>query len=86
MIVLIWLISALSRLITMAVLIDIVLSFFMDPFHPVRRFFDSVTEPMLRPIRQFIPPMAGFDFSPMILIIIVQILEQVLVNMIVAIA
>jgi YggT family protein len=37
-----------------------------------------VLEPLLAPIRERISPMGGLDFSPMILIIILQILGMIL--------
>jgi YggT family protein len=35
-------------------------------------FLDSVTRPLLRPFRRFIPPLGGIDVTPVILIIILQ--------------
>ena len=40
---------------------------------------DGVTEPMLRPIRRFIPNLGGIDISPIILIILLKAL-QIIVN------
>ncbi|MED5464219.1 MAG: YggT family protein [Myxococcota bacterium] len=37
--------------------------------HPVARFLETMTEPVLKPIRQILPPMGGLDFSPMILLV-----------------
>jgi YggT family protein len=39
-----------------------------DPYHPVVKFIRDATDPMLRPIRQLLPPMSGIDFSPIILL------------------
>src|ERR1700758_4753171 len=36
------------------------------------RFLDSVTRPLLRPFRRFIPPLGGIDVTPVILIILLQ--------------
>ena len=51
--------------------------------HPVARqivmFLDAVTRPILRPIQRIIPPLGGFDISPIIAIIILQAAEQYLV-------
>jgi len=55
------------------------LSFFMSPYHPVRRTIGLVIEPLLNPIRKVIPPTAGFDFSPMILLILLQVVGRLLV-------
>lgn len=38
-----------------------------DPYNPIVRFLHSATEPALRPIRRRLP-MAGIDFSPLIVI------------------
>lgn len=46
--------------------------------NPIFRFADQLTEPLLRPIRKVLPPAGGFDLSPMILIVVVQILRVVI--------
>ena len=38
----------------------------------VVRFFDTVTRPLLRPFRRFIPPLGGIDVTPVILIVLIQ--------------
>lgn len=54
------------------------LSFFMSPSHPLRRTIGLIIEPLLKPIRKVIPPAGGFDFSPMILLILLQVLGRLL--------
>ena len=39
---------------------------------------ERMTAPLYRPIRRFMPDFGGIDFSPMVLIIIVMILQQLL--------
>jgi YggT family protein len=41
-------------------------------------FFYRVTEPALRPIRNFLPSLGGIDISPVILIIGLMFLEQLI--------
>jgi YggT family protein len=41
----------------------------------------NLTEPVLRPVRNALPQTGGFDFSPMIVIILLQILGQILASM-----
>ncbi len=72
------LINVLSQLITLLVIAKVVLSYFMDPYHPVRQAIDRVVDPMLNPIRRVIPSVGMLDFSPFVLIILVQILASVL--------
>jgi YggT family protein len=73
-------------ILTLVVLIDVVLSFFMSPFAPLRRTLDSLVDPMLAPIRRVVPPVGMFDFSPLVLIILIQIIEEILVRVLLAIA
>lgn len=67
------------NLLTLLVFLYTLLSFFLRPYHPVKRFLAQIVEPMLEPIRERVPPTGGFDFSPLILIILIQIIGMVLV-------
>lgn len=40
----------------------------------------KVTEPVYAPIRKFVPPIAGIDITPLLVIIGVQILGSILVS------
>lgn len=40
----------------------------------------QITEPMLAPIRRMIPSAGGLDFSPIILIILLQFVERIIVQ------
>jgi YggT family protein len=55
-----------------AILLRIVFSFVEGPFprNSLHRLAFDVTEPFLRPIRNVLPPTAGFDFSPTIVMIV----------------
>ena len=66
---------------TLVVFVDVILSFVLNPFHPVRRALDSVVEPMLAPIRRLIPPVGMFDFSAFIFLILVQVLATILMEL-----
>lgn len=50
-----------------------------DPYNPIVRFLHEITEPPLRYIRRFLPPLGGFDFSPMILVLLIIFLQSFLV-------
>lgn len=81
MAVLIQLINIISQVIILLVIVKVILSYFMDPYHPVRQTIDGLVEPMLAPIRRVVPLIGMFDFSPLILIILVQILSSVLIRL-----
>ena len=78
--ILIRIINILAQFIVLIVIVKIILSYFMDPYHPVRRTLNNLVEPMLAPIRRIVPLVGMFDFSPLILIILVQILSSVLIS------
>jgi len=46
----------------------------------VGRLLFQLSEPALRPIRRFLPTMAGFDFSPIVVLLILQLVGGWLVN------
>ena len=50
-----------------------------DPFNPIVQLLHRTTEPLLEPIRRFIPPM-GIDISPVILFIFIIFLQSFLVR------
>lgn len=74
-------IDFLTRLIILLVFVKVFLSYFMDPFHPLRQTIDQIVEPMLAPIRNLVPPVGRFDFSPIILIILIELLSFILRNL-----
>jgi YggT family protein len=43
-------------------------------------FIFSVTEPILSPIRRALPMAAGMDFSPLIALVLLQLIEQLLLR------
>lgn len=55
-----------------AILIRIVFSYIEGPYpkNQVHRICFDLTEPFLGPVRRLLPPAAGFDFSPTIVMIV----------------
>jgi YggT family protein len=45
-----------------------------NPYNPIVRLLHRLTEPVMAPIRQLLPPWRtfGLDFSPMIVILLIQ--------------
>ena len=42
------------------------------------RFLFSVTEPVLRPIRKFLPDLGGVDISPIVALVIIYFIRQLI--------
>lgn len=73
-------IRILSEGIFLLVIADVILSYFMSPFHPVRETISKFVNPLLSPIRKIVPPVGTIDFSPLVLIILVQVIETLLIT------
>jgi YggT family protein len=74
------LIRTLATILMIAVIVDVVLSYFLTPYHPIRSALDRVIQPLLTPIRKLVPPLGGIDFSPLILIILIQVVETLFIR------
>ena len=55
------------------VIIQAVISW-VSPYHPIRPFFDAMSRPFLRPFQRLIPLVGGVDLSPLILLVILQVI------------
>ena len=74
-------INSLAQLLVLLVIVSVILSYFMDPYHPIRRSIDSVIGPMLAPIRRVVPLIGMLDLSPLILIILIQVVANLLIRL-----
>ncbi len=74
-------INILSQVLILLVIVYVILSYFLSPYHPVRSFVDRIVEPMLSPIRRVVPLVGVFDFSPIVLILLIQVISSVLVRL-----
>jgi YggT family protein len=85
-----WLILTLIRLYIWAIIISVILSW-LTAFRVINThnrfvylvgdFLYRVTEPALRPIRNFLPNFGGLDLSPLVLILLLYFLQQVVLRL-----
>ena len=63
-----------------AIIIQVVISW-VNPgaYNPVTSIIHKLTEPVLAPARRVIPPMGGFDLSPIAAIIVLKLAQLLLV-------
>ena len=52
----------------------------LNPYNPIVQFIIAITEPILRPIRAVMPRGMMIDFTPMIAIILLQVIGAALVR------
>ena len=70
----VWLLSA-------VLILDALVSFVLEPWHPARRFLDRLAEPFVQPFRRVLPPMGGLDFSVMAALLVIQFVGQLLMRL-----
>ncbi len=52
-----------------------------DPYNPIVRFINNVTEPVLYPVRKRLPfGFSGIDFSPMLVLLAIIFLRLFIVS------
>lgn len=73
-------ISTIGQVLSLLVIVDSLLSFVLPPFHPVREGIGRVLQPIYAPIRRIIPSVGMFDFTPIVVIILIQVLVMILTS------
>ena len=77
-----FLIETLMGLVLLVVMLRFLLQLIRADFHnPVSQFIVKVTNPMLVPLRRFIPGVAGIDMSSVVLLLALQYLELFLITL-----
>ena len=71
-------ITIVTAALSILIIADVVLSYILDPFHPVRRTLDGIVQPLLAPIQRILPPVGGLDLSPLVLLILLDIVSRLL--------
>lgn len=65
----------------LVVIVDVAMSYFVSPYHPVRKVLDGIVQPLLRPIQRILPSIANINFSPVVLILALQLLQYILIRL-----
>lgn len=68
------------RTIDVILLVYVLMSWFVSPYHPLRQGLGRFVEPFLAPIRNLLPQTGMMDFSPIVLFIILFILESLILS------
>ncbi len=80
MVILAEIIYRLAQLLILVVLIDIILTYFVPPWNRVRVILDRIVEHLFSPFRKVIKTVGGLDFSPIVLVVLIQIISSLLRN------
>ena len=72
------LVDFIIQILILLIFVSVILSFFLSPYHPVRAAIDRIMDPLLAPIRRVVPLVGMFDFSPLILMILLDVIDQII--------
>lgn len=62
-------------------IIDAILSW-VNPYAPIAPFFKALNDPLLRPIRRFLPLIGNVDLSPLVALLLLQILARIVTGLV----
>jgi YggT family protein len=66
---------------TAAIFIRVLLSWFpIDPRNPLVTALYEVTEPILEPLRRFIPRLGMIDITPLVAILLIQVIAKIVAD------
>jgi len=71
-------IITLGEVLSLLIIADSLLSFVLSPYHPVREAFGRILQPLYAPIRRILPSTGMIDFSPLVLLLAVQLLVEII--------
>lgn len=58
--------------------LSVLLPMILPVGNALRDGIERITEPILRPFRKFIKPVGGFDLSPLVLLLLMYLIEEVI--------
>lgn len=72
------LITAVFKLIFWVLILRAILSWVSRGHNPIEAVMIQLTEPLLAPVRRFIPPMGGLDLSMIVVLVALQFVEMLI--------
>jgi YggT family protein len=83
MIIIANLISIIFRILYLAILARVLVSWVNpNPYHPAMQILYQITEPILAPIRRYLPSTGMIDFSPLVAIVLLEVARWVLLSLV----
>lgn len=78
--ILVTLIVTLADVLSIIIVAEALLSWFLPPFHPIRETLGRILQPIYSPIRQVIPAIGGIDITPIVALLLIQLIQQLAVT------
>ena len=68
----------LCEVLSLIILVRVILSWVMPRPNTLTNILDRITEPILSPIRHILPATGMFDFSPLVAMILLQLIARLI--------
>lgn len=76
------LVNIFFEVLTWLIIIRCILSFVRhDPYQPIIRFIYEVTEPIMAPFKKMIPAAGGMDFSPIVVLLAITLVQRIVIQL-----
>ena len=73
------LIEILAIALNVVIIARVILSWVkLKPTNPIAIIIYGISEPMLKPVRRLLPNTGGLDFSPIVVIILIMVIQRIL--------
>jgi YggT family protein len=80
---LITLVNAVFNILELLIFARILLTWLpISPWNPIARWLRRIVDPILRPFRRILPTFSGMDFSPLLALLVLYVLNRVIVSLI----
>ncbi|MSP12636.1 MAG: YggT family protein [Chloroflexi bacterium] len=75
-------ITILFQILNLAILARVILSWVnINPDNPIIQVIYQITEPIMAPLRRYIPPIGMMDITPIVALLLLQLIENVLLSL-----
>ncbi len=76
------LVNLIFMLLSLLIFVRVLLSWVrVNPYNPLIRLLYDVTDPILTPFQRIIPPAGGLDFSPLVALIVIDLLRRLVLSL-----
>lgn len=75
-------VNLIFTLLTLLIFVRVLLSWVrVNPYNPLIRLLYDLTDPILVPFQRLIPPAGGLDFSPLVALIVIDLLRRLVLSL-----
>jgi YggT family protein len=79
---LVWVVNTVFGILELLVFARVMLSWLpISPWNPVAKWLRRIVDPILLPFRRVMPNLSGIDFSPLLALVTLYVLQQVIVTL-----